>query len=295
MPKSNYSATLEEVMNLPLPIDTLMDTHQAIKQEIDILLQAQGLIISKEEYRMANKGEFVQGIYTFENSKDGYNLTFSWVSTYNKTAGFKSSFGASDGNVHFMITSKNNPQLKRVSIESTLQHVTRLVNKQINTSQNLFDEITSYITSSEYSIILDRLDTSQLTGELFFNDLITVTQLTKLREAMSSKLGVKTNKSFSIPLVSYNMCILLATQMDNKPYKWIRSGIGVTDFLINYGKSIPELDENTDTEATIKFTDEEKSNVSSHTTSVYHVDIEHTIEPECSINLDDNTNLVIEL
>lgn len=290
MPKSNYSVTLEEVMNLPLPTDTLMDTHQAIKQEIDILLQAQGLVISKEEYRMANKGEFVQGIYTFENSKGGYNLTFSWVSTYNKTAGFKSSFGASDGNVYFMITSKNNPQHKRVSIESTLQHVTRLVNKQISTSQNLFDEITTYITSSEYSIILDRLDTSQLTGDLFFSDLITVTQLTKLREAISSRLGIKVSKSFSIPLVSYNMCVLLATQIDNKPYKWIRSSIGVTDFLINYGKSIPEIDESTN-ETSIEHVDEENSNSVSHVTPI----IEHMIEPGYSINLSDNTNPFIEL
>lgn len=261
MPKSNYSATVEEVMALPLSndnSDTSLDSHQSIKQTIDAIFQAKGMKVIKEEYRISNEGEFVQGIYTFEGgARANHNLMFTWVSTYNKTAGFKSSFGSTNGEIHYIISSKNNPQLKRVSIEGSLQHAIRLVNTQLTTAYKLFDEIMDYITGEEYKISIDRSEVSELVGEMFFNDMVTVTQLTKLREYMSNNFGIKSNKPFTITSGNYLKAALASTQLDNKPSKWIRVSTLINDYMMTYTKMLIEesnenVEDNTDTPVAIE-------------------------------------------
>lgn len=178
MPKNINETTQEELQLVPVPADTA--SHKSIIDEMNKQLLAAGHVVKKEIYYKNNVGDVATGVYIIDSAKEGTDMMISWTNSYDKTMKFKCAVGAFiESNESFIIvddssTVKINHQDKPdIKVTNTIAAQISNLSTQYNLSTNI----------APMNVELSDTELANLLGQLYFNDSLSISQLSKLKNS----------------------------------------------------------------------------------------------------------------
>jgi len=188
---SNYNATKEIVLSIPLPEQTRTYKPIPNKQLIDLTLeglQGAGFSLDREYYTSAREGSISTGTYTIKNVDDNdMRLQIMWRNSYDKSKSLSFSVGCqikvcSNG----MFKSQNGSFFRRKHTGDIQEFAPHRIVEYIKSSSDIFVELQKERDVMK-QIELDKTLQSHIIGEMFMeHDFIKSTQLNIIKRELAS-------------------------------------------------------------------------------------------------------------
>lgn len=186
MGKRALTITKDYLIAAPLPAQT--ETYTVIAHEFVInktleLLGLKGFDVNHELYRCNEGAQIAQGVYHLNYTKDpDMGLMFAWSNSYDKTQKFRCAIGGYVFLSNNRIISNNNTNWARKHTGTADQETVDTIQEQIDGAEVMFKQLV-YDKNCMKEIIVPETLRAELMGRIYFiNELLTVEQLTLVKE-----------------------------------------------------------------------------------------------------------------
>jgi len=185
MPKQVIITDVNDLTNVSLPnhgTSYTVVSHKFIIDETLAQLAAGGFIVNKEEYCRNLNGEVALGVYYLQYGNDpDMDLMFTWANSYDKTMRFRCAIGAHTFISEARIIAGDMSNYGRVHTGNAQQQVKDHIKLQIQGANSYFSALVQDKDKMKGITVTDT-EVAELMGILYFNDVITSSQLINVKD-----------------------------------------------------------------------------------------------------------------